>query len=104
MPPTLEILGILQEYHLSLVCILMWTRSWNSENIENSSKTYRKHPKLTDSADPEEEASVAEIVFGRFELSRSTKRRQLLANRTAVGKSVARKVLQNSKWFEQNSN
>jgi hypothetical protein len=59
-----------------------------------------KHRKLTDSADPEEEASVAEIVFGRFELSRSTKRRQLLANRTAVGKSVARKVLQNSKWFE----
>jgi hypothetical protein len=60
-----------------------------------------KHRKLTDSTDPEEEASVAEIVFGRFELSRSTKRRQLLANRTAVGKSVARKVLKNSKWFEQ---
>ena len=48
---------------------------------------------LTDASNPEEEASVAEVVLGGLELPRPPERGQLLADRAPVRKSIARKVL-----------
>ena len=48
---------------------------------------------LTDASNPEEEASVAEVVLGGLELPRPPERGQLLADRAPVRKSISRKVL-----------
>ena len=53
---------------------------------------------LTYSADPEEEASVAEIVFGCFVLFRPPQGCQLLSDRTPIGQGVAWKILE-SRYF-----
>ena len=47
---------------------------------------------LTDPADPEEEAAVAEVVLRRFVLLRPLERRQLLPH--PVGQRIAWKILE----------
>ena len=48
---------------------------------------------LTYSPDPEEETPVAEVVLRRFVLLGLAQGCQLLADRAAIGESIAREVL-----------